>query len=503
MLTPSEERQFATEFREQDNLDAARQLVLSHLRLVVSIARNYLGYGLPHADLIQEGNIGLMKAVKRFDPEQNVRLVSYAMHWIKAEIHEYILRNWRMVKVATTKAQRKLFFNLRSHKQGLRRVHAGRDRRSRERAEREARGSRRDGNAPVRRRHRAGRPGRGRRGSRSRRSPIWPTRIASRPPCWHRVSATSCKATALPARSNRWTRAAAASSRRAGCNVRRRRLGRLDAARTGRRIRRIGRADSPDRSQRDEEDALGAARLRISFAVKPCRKARRRKTAGFLFVPQRKRQRRPKAPLCHGLLLVLEPLTPATAPRRHRCSTDASQFGAHNAPQPFPRRCGTYPPKPTPHRAPRDADDPPPTDRAPRRAGASPPRHPAKRRWSRRRTRRASAAGSGSSGPCLPAPQPLQPQAQQRPQVQHAAGVAPRIATALSDHRADFISDDVRFRSDDHLHAGRAALEHTTRADRLQLAFPTPCSESTTDRRRRVVQASTIDRFDAPPSAAI
>src|ERR1700761_100268 len=119
MLTPSEERQYATEFRDHDNLDAARQLVLSHLRLVVSIARNYLGYGLPHADLIQEGNIGLMKAVKRFDPQQNVRLVSYAMHWIKAEIHEYILRNWRMVKVATTKAQRKLFFNLRSHKQGL------------------------------------------------------------------------------------------------------------------------------------------------------------------------------------------------------------------------------------------------------------------------------------------------------------------------------------------------------------------------------------------------
>ena len=119
MLTAAEERQFATEFREQNNVDSARRLVLSHLRLVVSIARNYLGYGLPHADLIQEGNIGLMKAVKRFDPEQNVRLVSYAMHWIKAEIHEYILRNWRMVKVATTKAQRKLFFNLRSHKQGL------------------------------------------------------------------------------------------------------------------------------------------------------------------------------------------------------------------------------------------------------------------------------------------------------------------------------------------------------------------------------------------------
>ncbi|WP_322103642.1 RNA polymerase sigma factor RpoH [Paraburkholderia sp. J41] len=119
MLTPQEERQFATEFREQNNLESARRMVLSHLRLVVSIARNYLGYGLPHADLIQEGNIGLMKAVKRFDPTQNVRLVSYAMHWIKAEIHEYILRNWRMVKVATTKAQRKLFFNLRSHKQGL------------------------------------------------------------------------------------------------------------------------------------------------------------------------------------------------------------------------------------------------------------------------------------------------------------------------------------------------------------------------------------------------
>ena len=118
LLTAEEERQYATEFREQNNLDSARRLVLSHLRLVVSIARNYLGYGLPHGDLIQEGNIGLMKAVKRFDPAQNVRLVSYAIHWIKAEIHEYILRNWRMVKVATTKAQRKLFFNLRSHKKG-------------------------------------------------------------------------------------------------------------------------------------------------------------------------------------------------------------------------------------------------------------------------------------------------------------------------------------------------------------------------------------------------
>lgn len=119
LLTAEEEYRYAVEFREQNNLDSARRLVLSHLRLVVSIARNYLGYGLPHGDLIQEGNIGLMKAVKRFDPAQNVRLVSYAIHWIKAEIHEYILHNWRTVKVATTKAQRKLFFNLRSHKKGI------------------------------------------------------------------------------------------------------------------------------------------------------------------------------------------------------------------------------------------------------------------------------------------------------------------------------------------------------------------------------------------------
>jgi len=118
MLTAEQELALARAFRERNDLDAARQLVLSHLRLVVSVARNYLGYGLPHADLIQEGNIGLMKAVKRFDPERGVRLVSFALHWIKAEIHEFILRNWRLVKIATTKAQRKLFFNLRSMKQG-------------------------------------------------------------------------------------------------------------------------------------------------------------------------------------------------------------------------------------------------------------------------------------------------------------------------------------------------------------------------------------------------
>ena len=118
LLSEEEEFRLARRFREEDDLDAARQLVLSHLRLVIAIARGYLGYGLPHADLIQEGNIGLMKAVKRFDPSHGVRLVSFAMHWIKAEIHEYVLRNWRMVKVATTKAQRKLFFNLRSMKPG-------------------------------------------------------------------------------------------------------------------------------------------------------------------------------------------------------------------------------------------------------------------------------------------------------------------------------------------------------------------------------------------------
>jgi RNA polymerase sigma-32 factor len=116
LLTEEEEVRLAREFRDHDDLNAARQLVLSHLRLVVSIARGYLGYGLPHADLIQEGNVGLMKAVKRFDPERGVRLVSFAVHWIRAEIHEYILRNWRIVKIATTKAQRKLFFNLRSMK---------------------------------------------------------------------------------------------------------------------------------------------------------------------------------------------------------------------------------------------------------------------------------------------------------------------------------------------------------------------------------------------------
>jgi len=119
VLSQEEEFALATRFRAENDLDAARQLVLSHLRVVVSVARGYAGYGLPQADLIQEGNIGLMKAVKRYDPDRGVRLVSFALHWIRAEIHEFVVRNWRMVKIATTKAQRKLFFNLRSMKQGL------------------------------------------------------------------------------------------------------------------------------------------------------------------------------------------------------------------------------------------------------------------------------------------------------------------------------------------------------------------------------------------------
>jgi len=119
VLSREEEFELATRFRQHEDLDAARQLVLSHLRFVVHIARGYMGYGLPVADLIQEGNIGLMKAVKRFEPGMGVRLVSFAVHWIRAEIHEFVIRNWRLVRVATTKAQRKLFFNLRRMKKNL------------------------------------------------------------------------------------------------------------------------------------------------------------------------------------------------------------------------------------------------------------------------------------------------------------------------------------------------------------------------------------------------
>jgi len=119
VLSREDAHELATRYRRDDDLDAARQLVLSHLRFVVHIARGYHGYGLPMGDLVQEGNVGLMKAVKRFDPAVGVRLVSFAVHWIRAEIHEYVLRNWRLVKIATTKAQRKLFFNLRKYKRSL------------------------------------------------------------------------------------------------------------------------------------------------------------------------------------------------------------------------------------------------------------------------------------------------------------------------------------------------------------------------------------------------
>ena len=139
------------------DVDSARQLVMSHLRLVVSVSRNYMGYGLPQGDLIQEGNVGLMKAVRRFDPERGVRLVSFALHWIRAEIHEYILKNWRLVKVATTKAQRKLFFNLRAMRSRRASAYPGRSQAHRERTERQAGRSVRDEHAAVRSRHRDGR----------------------------------------------------------------------------------------------------------------------------------------------------------------------------------------------------------------------------------------------------------------------------------------------------------------------------------------------------------
>ena len=230
MLTLEEEQGFARKLRDDNDLEAAGALVLSHLRLVVSISRQYLGYGLPHGDLIQEGNVGLMKAVKRFDPDQGVRLVSYAMHWIKAEIHEYILKNWRMVKVATTKAQRKLFFNLRSMKQGFKADAAacdddthrdtlsrGADRRRWRRElnvkreeviEMETRLSGGDVLLDPARPTTAKRP--------SARSPTWPTPRRSRPRRSNRASATRWPATASRPRCRRWTTAAAASSRSAG-----------------------------------------------------------------------------------------------------------------------------------------------------------------------------------------------------------------------------------------------------------------------------------------------
>ena len=196
MLTPEEELRLAREFRDNDNLDSAGRLVMSHLRLVVAVARNYLGYGLAHAELIQEGNIGLMKAVKRFDPERGVRLVSFALHWIKAEIHEYVLKNWRLVKVATTKAQRKLFFNLRSMKQGLGTM-------SQDQVGEIARELNVKAAPMTARRS-------------SRRSRTWPTPIRSRRKCFSVVNTTCCRVTvyATPFRSS--IPAVAASLKRVG-----------------------------------------------------------------------------------------------------------------------------------------------------------------------------------------------------------------------------------------------------------------------------------------------
>ena len=218
LLTAEQETELGRRWREHDDLDAARQLVLSHLRFVVAVSRNYLGYGLPQADLIQEGNIGLMKAVKRFDPERGVRLVSFALHWIRAEIHEYILRNWRLVKVATTKAQRKLFFNLRSMKRSsaaLTHDGSGRDRgtelgvKPEEVLEMETR---------LSGRRRRARPDAGRRGVGHADRVSRPTRTTSR-----RRSSSACETAAnrsegpAHARWRSWTSAAAGSSKRAGC----------------------------------------------------------------------------------------------------------------------------------------------------------------------------------------------------------------------------------------------------------------------------------------------
>ncbi len=230
MLTLEEEQEYARKLKDHNDLDAAGRLILSHLRLVISLSRQYLGYGLPQGDLIQEGNVGLMKAVKRFDPDQGVRLVSYAMHWIKAEIHEYIIKNWRMVKVATTKAQRKLFFNLRSMKQGMQ-TDAAMDS---DAALRDtltpskstpwpanwasSRGG--DGNGSALwlaamccwtlRPAMMARPP-------SAPSPTWPTAAMNPPPCSNRASAMCWPVMASPTRWTGWMSAAAASLSSAGC----------------------------------------------------------------------------------------------------------------------------------------------------------------------------------------------------------------------------------------------------------------------------------------------
>jgi len=222
LLTADEERDYAERLQKHNDLEAAGKLVMSHLRLVVSVSRQYLGYGLPHADLIQEGNVGLMKAVKRFDPGQGVRLVSYAMHWIKAEIHEYILKNWRMVKVATTKAQRKLFFNLRSMKQGFKAdavdADTHRDRLSEHEIDVVARelNVKREDVLEMETRLSGGDvvldPARATTVKKlTARSPTWPMPGTSRPPCWKPPSATAWRPKAWPRHWRSSTTARAAS----------------------------------------------------------------------------------------------------------------------------------------------------------------------------------------------------------------------------------------------------------------------------------------------------
>ncbi len=266
ILTADEEKALAERFYYENDLDAARKLVLCHLRFVVHLARSYAGYGLSHGDLIQEGNVGLMKAVKRYNPEVGVRLVSFAVHWIKAEMHEFILRNWRIVKVATTKAQRKLFFNLRSNKNRARLAESSRDRGRCARPRCRAGGRHADGRPAVGARHgvrwRVGRRRRSVDGtvaiSRSRMVPTRPT--------------SSPIANIRPSSSDSLGRSAA-GPRCAQPRHSRKSLAdgpEIDAARTGRALRRVRRAHPSARTERAEEaEERDAGRRRRRLIASP------------------------------------------------------------------------------------------------------------------------------------------------------------------------------------------------------------------------------------------
>ena len=250
LLTQEQETELGRRLQAHDDIDAARSLVLSHLRLVVAVSRNYVGYGLPQADLIQEGNVGLMKAVRRFDPERGVRLVSFALHWIRAEMHEYILRNWRLVKVATTKAQRKLFFNLRSMKASSAALSVAEAKAIAKDLGVKPEEVRRDGNAPFGARH-LDRPDAVRRGKQrvADRLPDGQRRRAGEDP---RAQAERAEPHARPQHGAREAGRPQPPHHRGALAAR----GRfdVDAAGTGRRIRRVRRADPPDRKQGDEDD---------------------------------------------------------------------------------------------------------------------------------------------------------------------------------------------------------------------------------------------------------